>query len=133
MLEQLPLVYSCSGCSSVAQLANDCALELDRAGRAQMSCISGVGGGVPSLQKLAQSGRPILALDGCALACVKACLAQADITATVHLILNQEGARKRFHVDAQPEERALIAQVVNQGLLEVYRLSELENEQTLTT
>ncbi|MFC0348663.1 putative zinc-binding protein [Undibacterium danionis] len=129
MLEQLPLVYSCSGCSSVAQLANDCALELDRAGRAQMSCISGVGGGVPSLQKLAQSGRPILALDGCALACVKACLAQAGITATVHLILNQEGARKRFHVDAQPEERALIAQVVNQGLLEVYRLSELENEQ----
>lgn len=133
MLEQLPLVYSCSGCSSVAQLANDCALELDRAGRAQMSCISGVGGGVPSLQKLAQSGRPILALDGCALACVKACLAQAGITATVHLILNQEGARKRFHVDAQPEERALIAQVINQGLLEVYRLSELENEQTLTT
>lgn len=130
MLEQLPLVYSCSGCSSVAQLANDCALELDRTGRAQMSCISGVGGGVPSLQKLAQSGRPILALDGCALACVKACLAQAGITATVHLILNQEGARKRFHVDAQPEERALIAQVVNQGLLEVYRLSELENEQT---
>jgi uncharacterized metal-binding protein len=129
MLEQLPLVYSCSGCSSVAQLANDCALELDRTGRAQMSCISGVGGGVPSLQKLAQSGRPILALDGCALACVKACLAQAGITATVHLILNQEGARKRFHVDAQPEERALIAQVVNQGLLEVYRLSEVENEQ----
>lgn len=129
MLEQLPLVYSCSGCSSVAQLANDCALELDRTGRAQMSCISGVGGGVPSLQKLAQSGRPILALDGCALACVKACLAQAGITATVHLILNQEGARKRFHVDAQPEERALIARVVNQGLLEVYRLSELENEQ----
>ena len=129
MLAQLPLVYSCSGCSSVAQLANDCALELDRAGRAQMSCISGVGGGVPSLQKLAQSGRPILALDGCALACVKACLAQAGITATVHLILNQEGARKRFHVDAQPEERALIAQVVNQGLLEVYRLSEVENEQ----
>ena len=129
MLEQLPLVYSCSGCSSVAQLANDCALELDRAGRAQMSCISGVGGGVPSLQKLAQSGRPILALDGCALACVKACLAQAGITATVHLILNQEGARKRFHVDAQPEEQALIARVVNQGLLEVYRLSELENVQ----
>lgn len=129
MLEQLPLVYSCSGCSSVAQLANDCALELDRTGRAQMSCISGVGGGVPSLQKLAQSGRPILALDGCALACVKACLAQAGITATVHLILNQEGARKRFHVDAQPEERALISQVVNEGLLEVYRLSEVENEQ----
>lgn len=122
MLKQLPLVYACSGCSSVAQLANDCALDLDRSGRAQMSCISGVGGGVASLQKLAQSGRPILALDGCALACVQACLAQAGVTATVHLILNQEGARKRFHVDADPDERARIAQVVDKGLMELHHL-----------
>ena len=28
----LPLVYSCSGCSSAAQLANHVALRLDRAG-----------------------------------------------------------------------------------------------------
>ena len=28
----LPLVYACSGCSSVAQLANDCAVRLDREG-----------------------------------------------------------------------------------------------------
>lgn len=125
MLKQLPLVYACSGCSSVAQLANDCALELDRSGRAQMSCISGVGGGVRSLQKLARSGRPILALDGCALACVKACLAQAGVTATVHLILNQEGARKRFHVDADPDERAHITQVVDKGLMNLHHLVEL--------
>ncbi len=123
MLKQLPLVYSCSGCSSVAQLANDAALTLDRAGRAQMSCISGVGGGVPSLQKLARSGRSILALDGCALACVKACLAQAGVTPTVHLILNQEGARKRFHTDADPDERARVAQAIDKGLLELDRLA----------
>ncbi len=120
---QLPLVYSCSGCSSVAQLANDCALDLDRTGRAQMSCISGVGGGVPSLQKLARSGRPILALDGCALACVKACLQQAGVSATVHLILNQEGVRKRFHTEAHPEERAHISKVIDQGLIELHRIA----------
>ena len=39
-----PLVYSCSGCSSAAQLANHVALRLDRAGVAEMSCIAGVGG-----------------------------------------------------------------------------------------
>ena len=32
--DPLPLVYACSGCSNVAQLANDLALRLDRAGAA---------------------------------------------------------------------------------------------------
>lgn len=39
----LPIVYSCSGCSSAAQLANYLALRLDRSGSAEMSCIAGVG------------------------------------------------------------------------------------------
>ncbi len=35
----LPLVYSCSGCSNVAQLANDIAVKLNSDGIAEMSCI----------------------------------------------------------------------------------------------
>ena len=41
-----PLVYSCSGCSSAAQMANYLAVQLDRKGVAEMSCIVGVGGNV---------------------------------------------------------------------------------------
>lgn len=119
MQDNLPLVYACSGCSSVAQLANDCAIQLDRAGQAQMSCISGVGGGVKSLVKLAQSGRPILALDGCALACVKACLRQAGVLPTTHLILNQEGARKQFHTDANEDEAKQVWKVITLALAEM--------------
>lgn len=115
----LPLVYACSGCSSVAQLANTCAVRLDREGRAQMSCIAGVGGGVASLVRLAQSGRPVLALDGCALACVKACLQQAGVHADRHLILNQEGVRKRFHADASEDETQLAWQIVEQELAQL--------------
>lgn len=115
----LPLVYACSGCSSVAQLANACALRLDREGRAEMSCISGVGGGVAPLVRLAQSGRPILALDGCALACVQACLQRAGVTADAHLVLNRAGARKRLHADASAAEEALAWQAVEQGLQQV--------------
>lgn len=48
---ELPLVYSCSGCSSIAQLANQVAVQLDREQVAEMSCIAGVGGGVKSLVK----------------------------------------------------------------------------------
>lgn len=66
---KLPLVYSCSGCSSAAQAANYIALKLDREGDAEMSCIAGVGGNVPHLVNIARSGRSIIAIDGCPLAC----------------------------------------------------------------
>lgn len=112
----LPLVYACSGCSSVAQAANRLAVDLDRSGRAEMSCISGVGGGVHALVKTARSGRPILALDGCALACVSACLATAGVSADVHLILNQLGARKRYHADCSEDELAAAAALVDEAV-----------------
>lgn len=92
-----PLVYACSGCSSAAQMANDLALRLDREGLAEMSCIAGVGGGVPGLVKLAQSGRPILALDGCRLSCVQACLRQAGVQADHALLLSDQGVVKYKH------------------------------------
>jgi len=99
----LPLVYSCSGCSDAAQLANHLAVRLDRAGLAEMSCIAGVGGGVPSLvrkaREAAESGRPMLALDGCVLACCKACLAQQGLAPTRHIRLHEMGVRKHYHAD----------------------------------
>ena len=55
-----PIVYSCSGCSSAAQLANHVALRLDRCGAAEMSCIAGVGGDVPHLMKLRAQAAPSL-------------------------------------------------------------------------
>jgi len=68
--DDIPLVYSCSGCSNIAQLANRVAIELDREQMAEMSCVAGVGGGVPALVKKAKSGRKIISLDGCPLHCV---------------------------------------------------------------
>ena len=68
----LPLVYSCSGCSTAAQMANHVALRLDRRGVAEMSCIAGVGGNVRPLVRLA-TGRTIIAMDGCALAMPDQC------------------------------------------------------------
>ncbi len=101
----LPLVYSCSGCSSAAQLTNALALRLDREDEAEMSCIAGVGGDVPKLLRLARSGRPILALDGCALACVKNTLARHAIEPGEHVQLHQHGVKKRYGEDA-PEGTA---------------------------
>lgn len=101
---KLPLVYSCSGCSSAAQLANTMAVRLDRNQLAEMSCIAGVGGGVKPLVKTAASGRPMIVLDGCPLHCAKQCLANQGIEPTVHIDLSQFGVKKRYHEDASPEE-----------------------------
>lgn len=99
----IPLVYSCSGCSDAAQLANHLAVRLDRAGLAEMSCIAGVGGGVPNLVRKAreavEAGRPILALDGCVLACTRACLGAQGLAPSRHLRLHEMGVRKHYHAD----------------------------------
>lgn len=103
-----PLIYSCSGCSSAAQLTNALALQLTREGIAEMSCIAGVGGGVPALVRLARSGRPILALDGCHLACVRACLSQRQVTPDRHLVLADFGVAKRAHEPFDAKELDLL-------------------------
>lgn len=90
----LPIVYSCSGCSNLAQLSNSVALHLDETGHAQMSCIAGVGGKVKGLVKLAKSGRKIIALDGCKLHCVAQCLQGVDVAPDIHLTFTDEGLKK---------------------------------------
>ena len=96
---ELPLVYSCSGCSNVAQLANRMAVELDRERVAEMSCIAGVGGGISSLVKKAKSGRKIISLDGCPLQCVRHCLSLHDVESTFHYTLTEFGIKKQHRDD----------------------------------
>ena len=104
--DRLPLVYSCSGCSSAAQLANHVAVQMDRSGMAEMSCIAGVGGDVPKLVKLAKSGRPIIALDGCPLECVSNSLARHAVAPARHYQLHKYGVKKRNHQDFDPAQAA---------------------------
>jgi uncharacterized metal-binding protein len=52
----------------------------------------------------ARSERPILALDGCVLACARACLARVGVVATTHLVLGEFGVKKRKHVSFDPEQ-----------------------------
>jgi uncharacterized metal-binding protein len=113
---RLPLVYSCSGCSSAAQMANYVALCLDRAREAEMSCIAGVGGDVPSLVKLATSGRPVIAIDGCPLRCVRNCLARHGVEPRMDVVLTDHGVKKRFHAEFDENEAVAVYRKVVQAL-----------------
>ena len=111
----LPLVYSCSGCSNTAQLANQVAVELDREHAAEMSCIAGVGGGVASLVKKATSGRKVIAIDGCPLHCVKLCLNRHGVEPILHYTLTEHNVKKRLHEDYSSDDACRIkAKVLNE-------------------
>lgn len=99
----LPLVYSCSGCSSAAQTANMIAIRMDREQVAEMSCIAGVGGDVKPLVRTAKSGREIIAIDGCVLACTKSCLARHDVQPKHHFVLSDFDIPKINGADPDPE------------------------------
>jgi uncharacterized metal-binding protein len=113
-----PLVYSCSGCSSAAQMANFLAIQLDRSGIAEMSCIAGVGGNVKKLVKTASSGRKIIVIDGCPLACSKACLGNHSITPDLHIELTQLGVKKKQHEDFDKEQAENILSHLKEEIFE---------------
>lgn len=124
--KDLPLVYSCSGCSSAAQMANHVALRLDREGEAEMSCIAGVGGNVPHLVRIAQSGRPILAIDGCALECTRSSLAQRGVQPARHMLLNEQGVKKRYASDFDADEAERVLQQARR-LLQALREADMRS------
>lgn len=106
------IVYSCSGSSNVAQLANHLAVRLDRAGLAEMSCIVGVGGNIKPLVSKARSGAPIVLIDGCPLRCCEHVLSAKGITPTQVVRLHERGLRKVQHTDFDREERNSVYRAV---------------------
>lgn len=108
----LPLVYSCSGASSAAQMANYIAVRMDRLEAAEMSCIAGVGGDVKPLVRTAKSGRPIIALDGCPLHCAAHILKRHGIQADKHYDLSKMGVSKKKHEDFDATEAATVLEKI---------------------
>lgn len=102
-------------------MANHLALMLDRRGLAEMSCIAGVGGDVPKLVRVATSGRPIIGIDGCALACVRQCLARHGVEPTEYHLLSDHGVRKRYQTDFDPHEADQVLERIAAGLADITR------------
>ena len=102
--KEIPLIYSCSGCSNVAQLANAIAVKANTEGIAEMSCIAGVGGKVKCLVKKAQSRTSIIVIDGCVLQCAKECLKGINIEPTEHIVLTDYNFKKKYDSQLNLEE-----------------------------
>lgn len=89
-----PVIFACSGCSPAGQLANQLALELDRRGIAEMSCLAGLGAEKPVFLRLAER-RPVWIIDGCPIECGGGIAEKVDRPAVLHLRLHDFGIKKK--------------------------------------
>lgn len=115
---QKPIIYSCSGCSNLAQIAHDISLNLDCDGLAEMSCIAGVVGKVGPILDIAKSGRAIIAIDGCELSCTKACLEASNLKADYYYKISDLGFEKRSKWDNSLTENTIAMKSIYEQLLE---------------
>lgn len=88
------LIFACSGAADVGAIADRAARKLTKDGAGKMFCLAGIGGRVAGIMKNTEAALKLLAIDGCPLNCVKACLENAGFTAFAHLQLADLGMAK---------------------------------------
>lgn len=115
------LVYACSGGSNVGQVSNEVAKVLDSSGDAAMGCMAGLGGHVSGMVASAQSGTPVLILDGCPVACGKKIADHLGLQGYGYLDVTTLGIKKEHNVNKTPANQ--IEEVVNAARKEIGRLT----------
>lgn len=88
------LIFACSGAADVGAIADQAARKLTREGAGKMFCLAGIGGRIEGIMATTRSASKVLAIDGCPLNCVKACLEKAGFTDFQHLQLADLGMEK---------------------------------------
>lgn len=88
------LIFSCSGCADVGELADQAARKLSRDGAGKMFCLAGISGRVSGIVKSTEIAQSILAIDGCSLDCTRKTLDIAGFARVNHLRLSDIGFEK---------------------------------------
>jgi len=73
------LIFACSGAADVGEISDRAARKLTAEGVGQMFCMAGIGGRVEPIMNKTRRASKILAIDGCALDCVRKALEAAGI------------------------------------------------------
>jgi len=76
------IVYSCSGCADVGELADQVCRKLRKEGYAKTSgsCLAGIGAGFSSFIDAAKEVETVLTIDGCPVGCAKKIIENIGIT-----------------------------------------------------
>lgn len=102
------MILPCSGGSNVGQTANQAAIELTREGFGRMYCLAGIGGGLNAFVQSAKDAEKIIVIDGCDIACGKACLEKAGIRVKKQVIVTKLDIEKTPDLTVNPEDTAAV-------------------------
>jgi len=97
------VIFSCSGCADVGELADQTARKLTRDGAGKMACLAGISGRVSGIVKSTEAAQSILAIDGCPLDCTRKTLEITGFSKVNHLRFERcMAARQRQVVAVRP-------------------------------
>jgi len=65
------LIFACSGCADVGEIADRTARKLNKEGFAKMSCLAGLGANLSGFTASAKGADGNITIDGCPVACAK--------------------------------------------------------------
>jgi len=85
------VVMACSGASDVGEVADRAARKLRSETRARMSCLAGLGAGLPGYVSLAAEADTLLIIDGCPVECGRQIALKAGAKNFRHLKLAEQG------------------------------------------
>ncbi|WP_243544777.1 putative zinc-binding protein [Pseudodesulfovibrio tunisiensis] len=108
------LIFSCSGCADVGEIADQTARRLTRDGVGRMFCLASMAAGIEKKIKIAQDADKVLVMDGCPLDCASKTLAAADIPWTARLRMTDQGFDKG-ESPATPERIDLAADIARKA------------------
>ncbi len=106
------LIFSCSGGSNVAEIADQVARSLMDEGWGGMYCVAGLAAEIPGMTQTALNARLNVLLDGCGLDCVRRFFDKQKIHNYLHIRLSDLGIEKTRSRRARPDEITLALQKV---------------------
>lgn len=117
------MVLACSGGSSPGLLSNQAALELAREGFGKLGCLAGIGGGIDSIIQEAKSIETIIVIDGCGIACGKACLEMAGVPFKHHVIVSTLAVKATNDPALDPDDVAAVKHAVRLAVKQPVKVS----------
>ena len=122
------MILTCSGASSVGQLANRVCVELTQEGFGRMFCLAGMGGHNSGFVQSAKDVPILIAVDGCTTGCTKAVLEHIEVPVTNHIALTELGFEKTRDLNVRREDIQKVKQAVRE-LLQKEHPATIDTEQ----
>lgn len=110
------MLLTCSGASSVGQLANRVCVELTQEGFGRMFCLAGMGGHNSGFVQSARDVPILLAIDGCPTGCTKAVLEHIEVPVKNHIAVTELGFEKTRDLNVRREDIQKVKEAVRELL-----------------